>query len=69
MANCKSFRMLNIKEKIEFIGKLNHAVQNDEHAFQMGCHVINFAQDCGIYDGTTINPSLMGERGYLTKPK
>ena len=68
MANCESFRKLSMKEKIEFVGKLNHVIQNDEQCFRAASKMLNHAQDRGILDDVVINPSTEERLCYIQEP-
>jgi hypothetical protein len=54
--NCQSFQQLSVKEKIEFIGSINHALMNDEELFTDGCQLLNKAQKKGVLNNVTILP-------------
>lgn len=55
--NCENYLELSPKEKVEFIGKLIHAVQSDNYTFNKAVLIINRAEKKGLYAGVTINPS------------
>jgi hypothetical protein len=60
---CNSFQNLSVKEKVEFIGLLSHAVMNDEHSFIIGSELINKATRKGIFENIVINPPRTQEPG------
>jgi len=53
---CEKFNELSINEKIQYIGKLVHAVENDNFLFEAGNEIIWLANEKGIFKGITILP-------------
>lgn len=53
---CEKFNELSINEKIQYIGKLVHAVENDNLLFEAGNEIIGLANEKGIFKGITILP-------------
>lgn len=66
MANCIQYQSLSPKEKIEFIGKLVHLVQNDETAFSRARGMILKGDVQGSFDDVVINPSTYEENNLVT---
>lgn len=56
MAICKNYEELTPFERVEFIGKLVHAVQSDEQAFNSANTIIGYSEENGVFDGVTILP-------------
>lgn len=53
---CEQFLQMTTKERIEFIGKLNHAVMNDVGCFEAAAVLLNFAESKKLFDDVVINP-------------
>jgi hypothetical protein len=66
MANCIQYQNLSPKEKIEFIGKLVHLVQNDETAFSRAVGMILKGDVQGAFDDVKINPAMYEENKSVT---
>lgn len=54
--NCTNYLDLSPQEKINFIGKMIHAIQSDNEIFNRAEILIKKADKQGIFDGVTINP-------------
>ena len=54
--NCKEFEDLSHLEKVEFIGKLNHAAMSSSQYFKMACQIIQMAEKDELYTRVTILP-------------
>lgn len=61
MAICSNYNSLTPLEKVEFIGKLVHAVMTDNMRFLAAKMTIQSAEEAGDFDGVTINPNRDGE--------
>ena len=46
---------LSVMEKIEFVGSVVHAIQNDSMAFDDAAVLINRAKERGAFEGVKIN--------------
>jgi hypothetical protein len=57
--NCENFQQLSTQEKIEFIGKLNHAAMSNDHLFTACTKIIEVAEENGVFEGVTIMPSSL----------
>lgn len=55
--NCEQFMNLSPKEKVMFIGKLNHACMSDDYLFEKANELINIAEAFGIFDKAKIMPN------------
>lgn len=53
---CEKFNQLSPNERVIYIGKLVHAVENDNLLFEAGNEIIGLANDKGIFTGITILP-------------
>ena len=53
---CESFNKMTLNEKVEFIGKLNHAVQSDERIFNLAKVIIDTSEKLKIFEGVKIIP-------------
>jgi hypothetical protein len=53
---CEKFNQLSPNERVIYIGKLVHAVENDNILFEAGNEIIGLANDKGIFTGITILP-------------
>lgn len=62
MALCEKFEQLNVFEKRDFIGSLNHACMNDDICFELATRLLNYAQNKGVLNGVIINPPPMEEQ-------
>lgn len=49
MANCKAYQKLTCIEKVELIGQLVHAVQNDDICFLTARGMISGAKTRGVF--------------------
>lgn len=54
--NCQEYQNLSHFSKVEFIGKLVHAVQNDGWCYVLGQALVDYAEETGIFDNVTILP-------------
>lgn len=54
--NCNSWQNLSVKEKVDMVGELVHAIQNDEAAFIAAVAVISNCKWRWVFDGVVINP-------------
>jgi hypothetical protein len=54
---CEKFNHLTPFEKVIYIGKLVHAVENDDILFDAGNEIIELANNKGIFKGITIFPT------------
>ncbi|MBK7883494.1 MAG: hypothetical protein IPJ81_06645 [Chitinophagaceae bacterium] len=54
---CEKFNQLTPFEKVIYIGKLVHAVENDDILFDAGNEIIELANNKGIFKGITIFPT------------
>ena len=61
MALCKKYEELTPFERVEFIGKLVHAVQSDDNLFFAAKCLIDTGQDLGVFEGVTIMPENNGD--------
>lgn len=66
MANCKQWMALSQREKIEFIGKLVHLVQNDEQSFSRAHGMILRGDVQGLFDDVVINPPSYEQNQQLS---
>ena len=64
--NCTTYQKLTPKEKVEFIGKIVHAIQSSEYCFQLGEQIIKVGENQKVFEGVTINPSI--EPDKTTEP-
>lgn len=55
---CEKYDALTTKEKIDYIGKITHAVMNSNNLFHIGTKLIEAAEAYGMFDNVTINPSI-----------
>lgn len=55
---CTNYLELSQKEKIEMIGKIVHIIQSDNETFNKALMLIKKAEQKGLLEGITINPSL-----------
>jgi len=53
---CEEYSKLNPVERIEFIGKLIHAAQNDTVSFNCAGVIISTAEKRGLFDKVKILP-------------
>lgn len=53
---CEKFNKLTPNERVMYIGKLVHAVENDSVLFDAGNEIIELAISRGIFDGVKILP-------------
>lgn len=58
---CESFDILSHKEKIEYFGKLLHAVQSSDKLFVLGQSIIRQAEEWGVLDDVVILPDRSPE--------
>jgi hypothetical protein len=56
MANCKQWQSLSIIEKIDFVGKIVHLIQNDDTSFSRANGMIIKAEVQGLFEGIEICP-------------
>jgi hypothetical protein len=57
MANRKSYMELTHKEKIEFIGRVVHTIQNNDVAFDIANDaILSIGQMNGLFENVVINP-------------
>jgi len=54
---CEKFNHLTPFEKVIYIGKLVHAVENDDILFDAGNEIIELPNNKGIFKGITIFPT------------
>lgn len=54
---CENYSRLNPVERIQLIGKLVHAVQNDNFFFDEAVNIIDSAEKSGLFENVKINPS------------
>ena len=54
---CQSYLEMSPKEKILFIGQLNHACMSNETLFEMGKEIIELANLLRVFEKVTILPS------------
>lgn len=52
--NCSNYQSLTPLEKAQFIGKIVHAVQNDNICFIAGNMIIKSAEESGYFEGVKI---------------
>lgn len=55
---CKEFDELTPQERVTFIGRLVHAVQNSSGFFYEANRIITNAALSGLFDNVIINPSI-----------
>ena len=59
---CNNYNELSHVDKIIYIGELLHAVQSDDHLFDLGTLIIGSARDKGLFEGVVILPDhIKGE--------
>jgi len=56
MAICSKYEELSPFERVEFIGKLVHAVMSDNFMFQVGQDIIKTGENKGLFNGVKILP-------------
>jgi hypothetical protein len=54
--NCKSYQNLSVTEKIDFIGRIIHLVQNDEAVFILAKQWVRIGEKSGAFKNVKINP-------------
>ena len=59
--NCEKYMSLSHKEKVEFIGKVVHTIQNNDAAFEIAENIIDVGNINGLFDNVVINPSINNE--------
>ena len=55
--NCEAYRLLSPKERIDFIGSLVHAVQNNNEVFKSAKELVDYAVRKRMFDDVIINPT------------
>lgn len=58
---CPEFEKLTPNERVTFIGKLVHAVQNSTGAFNVAHHLLSWAENEGVFANVIINPPTTEE--------
>lgn len=53
---CEKYDTLTTREKIEFIGRLNHAVMNSDVMFDYASILVKTADRVGLFENVIINP-------------
>lgn len=59
--NCPEFLSLDLREKISFLGELNHLAMNDSDTFLAAASMIRVAVQAGKLDGVEILPEPIHE--------
>lgn len=59
---CKEYSSLTPIQKVEFTGKLLHAVMTSPVLFKEAKLLIKAAEKAGLFDGVTINPAPIEEK-------
>ena len=65
---CSNYENLSPQERIEFTGKLLHAVMNDNKLKHAADGIIAIAEAKGMFEGVVINPPLHTEEDLIKKP-
>jgi len=55
---CEKFDQLTPYEKIIYIGKLVHAVENNGYIFDAGTELINMAEQMGLFKNVQFFPEI-----------
>ncbi len=53
---CEKYNALTTREKIEFIGKIHHAIINSNTIFEEAAYLVNSAEKAGLFDNVTFLP-------------
>lgn len=64
MANCENYQRLLPMERYEFVGKVVHALQNDNQSFHVMTAIVNDAQKRGVFNDVIINPPTEEPESY-----
>jgi hypothetical protein len=65
--NCEKFMNLSPKEKIIFIGKLNHACMSMDYLFDKANELIDIAEAMGLFDRAKIMPSAAETETFINQ--
>lgn len=63
---CKSYSDLSHQQKVEFIGKLQHAIQVNENLFKMAEAIIEIAEEKDVLKGMEIKTEQHYENGLVS---
>jgi len=54
---CSKYQELSHREKVEFIGKLVHAVQSNDAIFESAKALVYWVEQFGVFNNVTILPN------------
>lgn len=64
---CKKYQDLSVKERIEYVGKVFHAIISHDEFFQTGEVIIIRAEKMGLFENVIINPQPIDEMPIVDK--